>query len=152
LAEKGFSMARTTLAPGIVVDVYNHHAEAGGGTDDAEARAIGYAQLTDFIQTYSVGNAVLIGGDTNLHRFDPVDGPLLEAFEEDNALSDSCRFLECGTESIDRFLFRNSETVELTPLSWRYAEEFVTESGQRLSDHYAVHVGFQWNRVDSNAE
>ena len=152
LAEKGFSMARTTFAPGIVVDIYNHHAEAGGGEDDAQARATGYAEFTQFIQANSAGNAVIIGGDTNLHRNDPVDGPLLEGFQSTNELTDACQFLECGTESIDRFLFRNSDTVELTPLTWRYADEFVTSEGDRLSDHYAVHVGFRWDRLATSAD
>ena len=152
LAEKGVSMARTTLASGIVVDIYNHHAEAGGAVDDADARAAGYAQFTQFIKNHSAGNAILIAGDTNLHRADPVDGPLLEGFQDDNGLTDACQFLDCGTESIDRFLFRNSDTVEITPLTWRYADEFVTESGDRLSDHYAVHVGFRWDRLQVNAE
>jgi hypothetical protein len=140
-------MARTTLAPGIVVDIYNHHAEAGGAPSDADARAAGYLQLTEFIQTHSAGNAVLIGGDTNLDRYGPRDGPVLEAFEQDNGLTDACHFLDCGTESIDRFLFRNSETVELTPLTWRFADEFVNEDGEHLSDHSAVHVGFRWQRL-----
>ena len=148
MAEKGFSVARTTLAPGIIVDVYNHHAEAGGGEEDAEARAAGYAQLTEFIQTYSAGNAILIGGDTNLDRFGVWDGPIMTAFESDNAITDACHFLECGTESIDRFFFRNSDSVKLTPTSWRFADEFITEEGDHLSDHYAVHVGFQWERVN----
>lgn len=152
LAEKGFSMARTTFASGIIVDIYNHHAEAGGAATDAEARAAGYAQFTQFIQAHSAGNAIIIAGDTNLHRNDPVDGPLLEGFEATNGLTDACHFLDCGTESIDRFLFRNSDTVEITPLTWRYADEFITEGGDRLSDHYAVHVGFRWDRVETNVE
>jgi hypothetical protein len=152
LAEKGFSMARTTFASGIIVDIYNHHAEAGGAVSDAEARAAGYAQFSQFIQTHSAGNAIIIAGDTNLHRADPVDGPLLEGFEVANGLTDACHFLDCGTESIDRFLFRNSDTVEITPLTWRYADEFVTETGDPLSDHQAVHVGFRWDRLEPNVE
>ena len=148
MAEKGFSMARTTLAPGVIVDVYNHHAEAGGGLEDAEARAAGFAQLTQFIQTHSAGHAVIIGGDTNLHRSDVSDGPVITAFETDNQLIDACHFLECGTETIDRFFFRSSDTVQITPLTWRFADEFTTEEGNHLSDHYAVHVGFRWDRLE----
>ena len=137
----------TTLAPGIIVDVYNHHAEAGGGEDDVAARAAGFTQLTEFIQLHSAGHAVIVGGDTNLHRFDPADDPVLSAFESDNNLTDACSFLNCGTESIDRFFFRNSDTVSITPLSWRYAPEFVNDSGNDLSDHFAVNVEFLWERV-----
>ena len=90
----------------------------------------------------------LIGGDTNLDRFGVWDGPIMTAFESDNAITDACHFLECGTESIDRFFFRNSDSVKLTPTSWRFADEFITEEGDHLSDHYAVHVGFQWERVN----
>ena len=57
-------------------------------------------------QLHSAGHAVIVGGDTNLHRFDPADDPVLSAFESDNNLTDACGFLGCGTESIDRFFFR----------------------------------------------
>ena len=80
-------------------------------------------------------------------RFGVWDGPIMTAFEADNGLTDACHFLECGTESIDRFFFRNSDSVKLTPTSWRFADEFTTEQGDRLSDHYAVHVGFEWERL-----
>jgi hypothetical protein len=37
--------------------------------------------------------------------------------------------------------------VTIEPTSWRFADEFVDEDGEDLSDHWAVHVGFRWDRV-----
>jgi hypothetical protein len=39
-AQKGFSVARTELAPGVTVDVYNLHADAGGHELDQAARQV----------------------------------------------------------------------------------------------------------------
>lgn len=147
LAEKGFSVARTTLAPGVEIDVYNHHAEAGGGTEDDAIRAAGFEQLTAYIQANSAGQAILIAGDTNLSRDDEQDGPVLQKFMADNQLQDACTVLACEVDKIDRFFFRNNEHVTLTPISWRIADEFVTDEGQALSDHVAIHVEFRWESV-----
>jgi hypothetical protein len=67
LAMKGFAMARITVAPDVVVDVYTLHAEAGGEADDNKARADGFDQLAVYIQKNSAGHAIVLGGDTNLH-------------------------------------------------------------------------------------
>ena len=67
LALKGFSVARTTIVPGVVVDVYDLHMEAGGDPEDDVLRDQGVTQLSTFIQSYSAGRPVIVGGDFNLH-------------------------------------------------------------------------------------
>ena len=146
LAEKGFSVAITEFAEGIDVHVYNLHVEAGGGEKDHRAREEGVLQLINFVQTYSAGEAVLIAGDFNLHGSDPIEGPLLTRLIEELELGDSCTFLKCGTELIDRVLFRSSEGVELTPLTWEIPDHFVDAKGGPLSDHDPVHVEISWTR------
>ena len=61
-----FSVGRHELAPGVVIDVYNLHADAGGGAGDEAARAAQFVQLAAFMSGYSAGNAVIVAGDTNL--------------------------------------------------------------------------------------
>lgn len=145
LAEKGFSLARTQLGEGALVDVYNHHAEAGGGPEDVAAREAGFDQLIAFIVAESAGNAVIVGGDTNLNGDDTEDRELLDRFLLQTGLRDACAELGCGDDRIDRFFFRDSDLLHVEPVAWRVGDEFVDGEGQDLSDHRAVHVRFAWN-------
>jgi len=145
LSEKGFSLARTEISPGLWVDIYNLHAEAGGGEMDIIAREAGIAQFIDYVLNTSAGNAVIIGGDTNLHLDDASDLILINDIISKLQVEDVCDFVGCGIESIDRFYFRSNDKIDLKPLSWRFAPEFVTTDGEDLSDHKPVHVSFQWH-------
>ncbi len=147
LSAKGFSFARHELAPGVYLDVYNLHADAGGSAGDVAARAVQYKQLSDFIAAHSAGHAVVVGGDTNLDGFDPKDEPVLAAFMSDAKLTDVARHLGTKIEMIDRFFFRSSSTLTISPTRWRVATEFVTAEGEPLSDHPALHVDFAWKVV-----
>lgn len=144
LSSKGWSFSEVTLADGVTLHVYNHHAEAGGGEEDIAARVAGYARLAEVIETRSAGAAVLVGGDTNLHADDPEDAPVLDGFLSRLELTDACRSLACGDERIDRFFFRSSEALEITAAEWSVAEEMVDAEGGPLSDHLAVFTRFDW--------
>lgn len=63
LSDKGYAFARHEVAPGIYLDVYNWHAQAG--SDFADARADNTQQLIREINFRSQGNAVLVLGDGN---------------------------------------------------------------------------------------
>ncbi|MCI0636449.1 MAG: endonuclease, partial [Actinobacteria bacterium] len=147
LAEKGFTYSRLELAPGIEVDLYNLHAEAGGSLFDETARADNYSQLAAFITTRSAGRALIVAGDMNLHGFDPVDEPVLQAFLGSTGLADACRTLGCPVETIDRVLLRSTPALTLRPVGHRIATEFVDAAGQDLSDHEAIHVDIEWATV-----
>lgn len=145
LAEKGFSFARTELGDRVTVDVYNLHAEAGGGSEDVAAREIGIDQLIADVLARSEGRAVIIGGDTNLHRDDPEDLVLIDRIIDELDVIDACLALDCGEDHIDRFFLRSSDLVDVTPTAWRVADEFVDESGNDLSDHPAIHITVAWS-------
>jgi len=145
LAEKGFLVAEILLAPDLPLILVNHHAEAGGGPEDVAARAAGFEQMADYVVALG-DRAVLVGGDTNLHGNDPDDEPVLAAFMSATDTEDACRTLDCGDEHIDRFLFRSGPDIALSPTSWDVADEFVDPEGEPLSDHPAIHVGFEWHR------
>ena len=147
LAEKGFSVALTTFSKGVDVMVYNLHAEAASGEGDNQARLEGITQLVAHVKEHAAGHAILMGGDFNLHGFDPIDEPVLQKLMTEVNLIDGCRFLECEEEIIDRIFFRSNDTVELTPTHWQIATEFVDEEGAPLSDHNAVHLNFDWKRL-----
>jgi hypothetical protein len=145
LAEKGFSLARTVFGEGVTFDVYNHHADAGGGAEDIAAREAGFEQLIEYILAHSAGHVVILAGDTNLHDDDPEDVALLDRLKQQTGLADVCEALSCGDDRIDRFFFRDNDVIGLEPVRWQIAEEFVDADGNDLSDHLAVHVGFSWH-------
>lgn len=147
LATKGFSFARTELAPGITIDVYNLHGEAGGCPEDIAVRLLGYTRLMEFINSYSVGRPVLVAGDFNLHWHDEEDIEPLELMLNGAGLTESCMALDCGAAHIDKILFRSSDTFTFTPLTWSVPPEFINDEGENLSDHEPVAVSFAWSAV-----
>jgi endonuclease/exonuclease/phosphatase family metal-dependent hydrolase len=146
LALKGFSMARTTLADGVTVDVYNLHMEAGGAPEDDQRRAEGAAQLAAFIAEQSAGHAVIVGGDFNLHSDEEPDATTFQGLLGAAGLTDVCADLDCPEPGrIDKFLFRSNEQLTITPVSWKFeTETFRRDDGEPLSDHDALAVRFEW--------
>ncbi len=148
LAEKGFAAAESALAEDATLLVVNHHAEAGGGPEDIDARRVGFAQLAAWLDEHAGDRAVIVGGDTNLRRVRPDDAEILDAFLDATGLSDACEVLSCGADHIDRFLFRSGADLTLSPTRWAVADEFVDARGEDLSDHPAIHVDWTWRRAE----
>jgi hypothetical protein len=152
LAMKGFAMARVELAPGVTVDVYNLHADAGGGEEDIEARVVGFRQLAAYIAEHSRGRAIILGGDTNLHTGpsddprDRTDAQVWATFLEETGLTDVCDVVDCADPGrIDKFAFRSGGGVELEPLHLAFeAERFRDPQGEPLSDHDPLLVRWRW--------
>jgi endonuclease/exonuclease/phosphatase (EEP) superfamily protein YafD len=150
-AQKGFSVARTALAPGVLVDVYNLHGEAGNREPSKAASRAGFEQLATYILEHSAGHAVILGGDTNLHtdRPDrPFDADTWAEFLTATGLADVCGTVDCGTDAgaIDKFAFRSAERLEIIPESHTFERtKFIRESDDApLSDHDALAVTFGW--------
>ena len=149
LASKGFSVARTTLGAGAIVDVYNLHMDAGNSSGDQTARAAQVDQLLAEIATRSVGQAIIIAGDTNINpsksakNKQMLDKLLLQA-----NLIDACVHVSCGdVNRIDRVMYRSSPQVQLEALSWQIDTSFVDGAGVALSDHEAVGVQLSWKAL-----
>ncbi|MCW5893191.1 MAG: endonuclease/exonuclease/phosphatase family protein [bacterium] len=147
LATKGFSIARTTFAPGVVVDVYNLHMEAGSDPADNVARNQGITQLVTAMNGYSAGRPVIIGGDFNLHTNTQPAGSQYARLLSEAGLTDVCAAVGCPSPSrIDKFAFRSGGKVTLTALSHRFETDvFVRNGNIRLSDHDALAVRFAWS-------
>ena len=150
LSQKGFSVARTTLAPGVEVDVYNLHGEAGSTALDEQYSAEDFEVLGRYIASHSAGRAVLVGGDYNLHTDRPVDGEIFNRFLAATGLTDVCAVVDCGADAdvIDKFVFRSGGGVALEPLTHRFEQERFTRSdGEPLSDHDPLAVTWRWRSV-----
>lgn len=146
LADKGFSFGEITLAPGVTVDVYNLHAEAGGASLDIEVRRQNFEQLANYVRTRSRLHAVIVAGDTNLRMSVPRDVETLDRFLASTGLADSCRRFGCGEERLDRVLFGSSRQIQLDVLGWWTDRRFVDVEGSPLSDHPAIGVELSWQK------
>ena len=160
-AHKGFSVATTQLAPGVEVDVYNLHGEAGNAEPDRQASRAGYARLAEYINQHSAGRAIIFGGDTNLHTDVPAKRPewawgtqVWADFLAATGLSDVCEKLDCGVDAgmIDKFAVRSSPAVKLIAESHKFERDRFTRSdGAPLSDHEALAVEFRWVSVGATS-
>ena len=146
LADKGFSFGEVTLAPGVTVDLYNLHAEAGGSALDIEVRRANFEQLADYIRTRSRHHAVIVAGDTNLRMSVPRDVDTLERFLASTGLTDACRRFGCGEERLDRVMFGSPGAIQLDVLGWWTDRRFVDVEGAPLSDHPAIGVELGWRK------
>ncbi|MCR9160695.1 MAG: hypothetical protein NXI35_08445 [bacterium] len=144
LATKGWSFARTTLAPGVEVDIYNLHMEAGGCPEDIEIREESAVQLVAALSDQSAGRAVVMAGDYNLRYSDPEDIPPLETLLG-AGLRDVCDELGCTEDHIDHVMIRDGDDVLLESVQWWRATEFVdARTGGPLSDHPAIAVELRY--------
>jgi endonuclease/exonuclease/phosphatase family metal-dependent hydrolase len=146
LALKGFTVARTTLAPGVVVDIYDLHMEAGSDPEDDVARDQGITQLVESMNGYSAGMPVIVGGDFNLHTNTEPDGSQYARLLSEAGLTDACAATGCPQPGrIDKFAYRSGGAVTLEALSYRFATDvFVRNGNVPLSDHEALNVRFGW--------
>jgi endonuclease/exonuclease/phosphatase family metal-dependent hydrolase len=150
LALKGFSMARTQLADGVSVDIYNLHMEAGGTPEDDASRDMAVDQLVAFMLEHSQGEAIIVGGDFNLHTDSEPAGSQFARLLDEADLHDVCTELDCERPgSIDKFLFRSSDSVTIEAQSWRLETDvFVSDMDEPLSDHDPLAVRFAWSLAD----
>jgi endonuclease/exonuclease/phosphatase family metal-dependent hydrolase len=147
LTPKGFTVSRQTLAPGVSIDVYNVHLDAGGSPGDRAAREAQVEQLSLAIQRGSAGSAVLLAGDTNVRSG---QRGLLQRFEQRTGLMDVCTALHCAEpQRIDRIFVRDSAELHWTARSWSIDPRFVDAAGQPLSDHLAVAAELSWSTSDA---
>jgi endonuclease/exonuclease/phosphatase family metal-dependent hydrolase len=149
LTPKGFTFARHELGPGVFVDVYNVHLDAGSATGDVRAREAQLLQLSAAILRRSADHAVIVAGDTNVHAGRRES---LYAFAQRSGLSEACALLHCGEpRRIDRVFFRGSPELSLNALSWTTDSSFVDPRGNALSDHLPVAVEFEWQVMPPSA-
>jgi len=161
---KGFSYARFDLGGGLLVDVYNLHADAGQDPDSQLARRNNIDQLIGAINTRSpAGTAVIVMGDTNsLYTRSPDDnvdslrtGPgLTDVWVElvnggvvpsaGPEINSGCDTDPSGPdcEMIDKVFYRSGDGVIVTPIDYAALKSEFSDGGGDLSDHIPVAVLF----------
>lgn len=160
---------RLKLAPGISIDAYNLHADAGTTAADLAARASNLRQVSDYIKANSIGNPVVVFGDSNTRytRADDIPG----VFATENGMKDvwvelvrngvppagGSDALVCTNpsqvttcETVDKVWYRGSPAVSLQATTFDYAGDmFLQADGSILSDHNPVLVDFAWTSSTS---
>jgi hypothetical protein len=151
LSLKGFSLTRLTLGGEATVDVYDLHGEAGETATDQALQVDDYRQLAAFVQRYSAGRAVILGGDTNLHTEQAADRDIWRGLLAATGLADVCDTVACGADVnvIDKFAVRDGASgtvgVDLTARTHVFEDSvFVRPDGAPLSDHRALSATIDW--------
>ncbi|KAI2464607.1 endonuclease exonuclease phosphatase family protein [Annulohypoxylon bovei var. microspora] len=162
LTPKGYTFMRAIVDSGVYVDVYNLHADAGTEDGDEVARAANLKEVADAIDTNSIGNAVLVFGDTNSRYTRADDG--ITIFSTQNGLTDTFVQLIRGgvvptveticdnpsttntCETVDKVFYRGSPLLTLTATYWNYeSDKFLQSNGSILTDHNPITVNFTWS-------
>ena len=162
LTPKGFTMARTRLAEGVYVDIYNLHAQAQIGVADLATRRANILQLSEFIDKNSSGNAVIVMGDTNT-RYTRTGDNIRELFKtgfidvwtslirDDNVPELGDDALVCDPavtspecEVVDKILYRDNGYVGLSPVSYEIPQDANSETGEPLSDHPPIRIDWAY--------
>lgn len=170
LTPKGFTWLRLRVAEGVYLDVYNLHTCAGTSTSSLAARVDNLAQLVSYINTNSVGNAVLVFGDTNTRytRTGDTVRSLLGALDGDPwvtlvrngtppALGTDALVWEStdvltdlGYEFVDKIFYRGNAYISLVPTSYEVPDAaFRYTDGSMLADHRPIVTRFQYTLAPS---
>ncbi|OHF03101.1 endonuclease/Exonuclease/phosphatase [Colletotrichum orchidophilum] len=162
LTPKGFTFMRLRIATGVYVDVYNLHTDAGTEAGDETARNSNLQQVADYIDTWSVGNAVLVFGDTNSRYTRTADK--IGVFASQNGLRDVWLQLErngvvptvetlCDNpsttnycETVDKAFYRGNAILSLQATYFNYeSSKFLQPNGSILTDHNPITANFTWS-------
>ncbi|KAL3422222.1 endonuclease/Exonuclease/phosphatase [Phlyctema vagabunda] len=161
LTPKGFTFMRGLVSEGVYVDFYNLHADAGTEEGDLVARAANLKQVSDYINTWSIGNSVMVFGDTNSRYTRTRDN--ITVFSRQNGLTDAFVQLERGgvnptveticdnpslintCETVDKVFYRGSKQLSLQATYFNFeSSKFVQADGSILSDHNPITVNLTW--------
>ncbi|KAL4929168.1 endonuclease/exonuclease/phosphatase family protein [Aspergillus undulatus] len=168
LTPKGFTVMRVKVDEGVYVDCYNLHADAGSEDEDVTARSANLQQVADYIATNSIGNAVLVFGDTNarytssgenirvFQSQEDMVNPWVELILDGVEPEEGIDAITCTNptttqtcETVDKIFYRGSPALTLQATSWAYEDEKFLNNGSILSDHNPISSEFSWTVSDS---
>lgn len=149
LTPKGILFCTLEVYDGVYIDFYDIHADAYGDEGSVAARRDNYIQLCELVEENSAGKAYIITGDFNdpLYDYNDLYTCLVEPLGCNDAWSDICNsgnipdasvpYNWGSSNSVERVLYKSSETVELKALTHEYKWFTNPENGEGCSDHAA---------------
>lgn len=166
LTPKGFYYSQLTLKDDVKIDFYNIHCNAGSSEQSFAARRKNIAQICDYINQHSAGKAVIVMGDFNsrytreedtIRAFlgmgftdvwiELIRGGDVPAVSPDKLNDCETSRTNANCERVDKFFYRSSSEVEITPLSYRVDDARFYYGGNdtlQLSDHWPVIAEFNF--------
>jgi hypothetical protein len=172
LTPKGFTWLRLRVAEGVYIDLYNIHTNAGTDATSLAARRDNIIQLVNYINTNSVGNAVLVFGDTNTrytrtgdnirtllanmtgdvwvnleqHGTPPAAGSPDSVWAADVHYATPLTPTQYTYEFVDKIFYRSNNYINVTAVAYTMPDSFFRDaSGNMLSDHYPIVTQFQYS-------
>jgi endonuclease/exonuclease/phosphatase family metal-dependent hydrolase len=148
LADKGYLHTRLRLAPGIDVDFWTLHLDAGASGSDRAAREKQLATLLERVRALSGDAPLVVAGDFNSEASSPADAALVARFADGLGLRDTgARSDPAGAfarKNIDYIFVRDGRGIRFEVLRAGEAAEF-TANGKPLSDHPALRARLRVN-------
>ncbi len=169
-SRKGITYACIEIGNGVYIDFYNIHADAFGDEKSVVARKDNFKQLADLIDSKNTGRPVIITGDFNIssHHTGDASGVYFtnrlikeEGFKDawtelyNNGNYDD--YSEWGQklgygyndywgkwDSVEKFLYRSGNTIELKCDSFEYFFDILNSDGERCSDHASASASFTY--------
>lgn len=177
LTPKGFTWLRMRLTEGVYLDVYNLHTNSGTSyADEFAARIDNINQIVSYINANSVGNAVIVMGDTNARYtrsgdnirtllsdmtgdpwvnleqggVPPTQGSADLVWDAAVHYATPLTSAQYSYEFVDKIFYRNNNYITLTPYNYNLPDAtFRDSSGNMLSDHYPLSTNFTYT-LNSN--
>jgi endonuclease/exonuclease/phosphatase family metal-dependent hydrolase len=166
LTPKGFMYSQYQIEPGLYIDIYTLHTDAGDDQGSYDARCDNISQISKYINTYSAGNAVIVMGDTNSRYTRSADNfetalvnncnlkdPWIDLVRKGNVPQDGDALMDAtdrngpNFEVVDKVLYRSGKAINLIATSYKLDDKkFTDESGKQLSDHFPVSVNFSYTK------
>lgn len=167
-SDKGFSFSKIEIEKGVTIDFYNLHCNAGGSAASIDARRGNLYQLLEHINTYSVGEPIVLMGDFN-HKYtrlgDSTRVLLSEGFRDpwldlitnkqipdyDTSKLDDCFPINTSPlcEGVDKVFYRGSEEMSLEITHYQYGDDdryyYQGDLNQPLSDHSPLFVTINYD-------
>ena len=165
MTPKGILYTVLDFGNGILVDLYDIHADAYGDAGSCAARRDNFRQLAEAIQKRGTDRPVIVTGDFNasIHQGNYDDG-LYETLYEGCGLKDAWVELHNGGDyknfdyweetvgggwpnywgvwdSLEKFLYRDGGGVHIEATSFDYTD-FLNSDGASISDHKAAEATF----------
>ncbi|KAE9298283.1 hypothetical protein PF008_g23536 [Phytophthora fragariae] len=139
MTPKGFTLQGVQLADGVIIDVYNLHADAGVSKMDQKARASNLQQLSDYIAENSAGQNLTDGWVEYVRKgVAPKKGA--------DAILCDAKNMTNKCEVVDKIMYRGGKYVTLTLDKWNNENEaFLDKNGTQLSDHPPISSTFSWS-------
>ena len=167
---KGILYCVIDLGDGVLIDLYDIHADAYGDAGSKKARRDNFRQLAEMINSKGTDRPVIVTGDFNVYfNMKDDDGlkeymlgacSLKEAWVElhnGGNYTDFSSYFATGVpawghwDSVEKFFYRDGGGVSLVPVESEY-EYFYAEDGTSLSDHASLSAVFDVIKTDDFKE